>query len=142
MTPLTPSAEPGPQGQDHDRRMEVLISVVLRTGVITSFALIVLGTAITFVHHPQYVGSAAELQRLTHPGPVSAHPLAEITGGLRDLRGQAIVALGLLVLIATPVLRVAVSVVAFAGQGDRVFTLLTVAVLTILLLSFILGLAG
>jgi len=52
-----------------------------------------------------------------------------------------VVALGLLLLIATPVLRVAVSIVAFVQQGDRLFTLITAVVLGILLLSFALGAA-
>jgi uncharacterized membrane protein len=48
----------------------------------------------------------------------------------------------LLVLIATPIVRVAVSVLAFAYQRDRVFVAVTSAVLLILLLAFFLGKAG
>jgi len=59
--------------------------------------------------------------------------------GVRALRGRAIVILGLLLLIATPVVRVAVSIFAFIYQGDRIFTLITAVVLCLLLLSFVLG---
>jgi uncharacterized membrane protein len=59
--------------------------------------------------------------------------------GTFDLQGQAIVAMGLLLLIATPVLRVAVSIFAFVYQEDRTYTLITTLVLILLLLSFILG---
>jgi uncharacterized membrane protein len=121
--------------------MELVISTVLRTGVLLSLTLVVLGTVLSFVHHPEYLGSAADLHRLTHPESSSRHPVAEIVGGLRDLRGQSVVMLGLLCLIATPILRVAVSAVAFARQGDRTFTILTLTVLTILLLSLFLGAA-
>ena len=54
-------------------------------------------------------------------------------------RGEAIVAVGLLLLILTPVARVAVSILAFLYQRDRVFTLITLAVLIILLMSFVIG---
>jgi len=49
---------------------------------------------------------------------------------------------GLLVLIATPVLRVALSVVGFALQRDWVYVGLTVLVLLVLLGSFLVGKAG
>jgi uncharacterized membrane protein len=49
---------------------------------------------------------------------------------------------GLLLLIATPVLRVAVSVLAFVYQRDRTFVIITSVVLTLLLASFVLGKAG
>ena len=55
------------------------------------------------------------------------------------MRGEAIVTLGLLVLIATPVARVAVSVVAFIHHRDRTYALITAAVLCLLLLSLVLG---
>jgi len=65
-----------------------------------------------------------------------------VGAGLAGLRGQALVMLGLLVLMATPVLRVAVSLVSFLRSRDRAFTLLTSAVLVLLLLSLFLGKAG
>ena len=52
------------------------------------------------------------------------------------LRGQAIMALGLLILIITPVLRVAISIVAFAIQHDRIYVAITSLVLALLILSF------
>jgi uncharacterized membrane protein len=135
------STSRAPSGQDNPRDMEILISTVLRTGVVLSLALVVLGTVLTFVHHPEYLGSAADLKRLTHPHDVSRHPLSDLLNGLHQLRGQAVVTLGLLLLIATPIVRVAISAFAFARQGDRVFTILTLAVLGILLLSLLLGAA-
>jgi len=45
-------------------------------------------------------------------------------------------------LILTPILRVAVSIVAFAVERDRVFIAVTSAVLAVLLISFMLGKIG
>lgn len=50
--------------------------------------------------------------------------------------------IGLFVLIATPVVRVGVSVVLFLHQRDRKFVLITLLVLVLLLASFLLGRAG
>jgi uncharacterized membrane protein len=121
------------------RRVELVISNLLRGGVIASLALIALGTIITFVQHPSYFSEPAELQRLITPGAKFPHALRDLAADLRGLSGKAIVTLGMLVLIATPVVRVAVSIFAFVYQGDRVYTLITAAVLCLLLLSLVLG---
>ena len=47
--------------------------------------------------------------------------------------------MGLLMLIATPVMRVAVSIFAFIVHRDKVFTAITTLVLLLLFLSFVLG---
>ncbi|MDR1305487.1 MAG: DUF1634 domain-containing protein [Verrucomicrobiales bacterium] len=53
-----------------------------------------------------------------------------------------LVTAGLVLLIATPVLRVAASLALFAVERDKIYTLVTAAVLLLLALSFILGKAG
>jgi uncharacterized membrane protein len=52
------------------------------------------------------------------------------------------VLLGLLMLIATPVMRVAASIFAFVYEHDYVYVTITAIVLALLLLSFVLGKAG
>lgn len=125
--------------EERVRRVEVIISQLLRFGVAISLALIIVGTAMTFLHHPVYVSSPETLLRLTKPGAAFPHSLHDVALGLASLRGQAIVTVGLLILIATPVLRVAVSIFGFLYQGDRVFAAITTVVLCLLLLSFALG---
>ncbi len=120
-------------------RIELLISTLLRTGVLTSIAIIAAGTIISFVHHPSYLRSVEEVRRLTQPGAAFPRTLRQVYDGLFDFRGQAFVALGLVLLIATPVARVAVSVLIFIAERDRIFTLVTSIVLALLLLSFVLG---
>jgi uncharacterized membrane protein len=121
------------------RKVELVISTLLRTGVVTSVAVILAGLAISFVHHPDYLYNPAEMQRLTRPGAAFPHTLADVAAGCAALRGQAIIAVGLLVLLITPVLRVAVSIFAFIYQRDGLFTLITSIVLVLLLFSFALG---
>jgi uncharacterized membrane protein len=135
-SPATPTME------SRVSRMETLISLVLRIGVLASLLCVVAGTVISFVHHPEYVSTAAELNRLTRPGAAFPHTLRDVFAGTLEWRGQAIVVIGLLLLIATPVARVAVSIFIFLYQKDRIFTLITAVVLCLLLASFALGRIG
>ena len=124
------------------RRAELLISTVLRTGVLASLAVILLGTVLTFVHHRSYLSSAQDLARLTEPGAAIPHNLREVALGLESLSGQAIITLGLLLLILTPVVRVGVSILAFVAQRDWIYVAITATVLLLLLFSIVLGIAG
>lgn len=58
---------------------------------------------------------------------------------MAELRGPAIVVLGLLILMATPVARVAVSIVLFLEERDETYAAITAIVLRLLILSFVLG---
>jgi uncharacterized membrane protein YfcA/uncharacterized membrane protein len=108
-----------------------IIGWILQGGVLLSATVIVLGL----------------LLLPTGPGGLSAHRLlsfpdtfVQIGQGLLILRPQAIIGLGLLLLIATPVVRVAVSMVTFAFERDRLYTTITFVVLGLLLFSmFFLG---
>src|SRR3954453_2253016 len=121
------------------RKVEILISDLLRIGVLTSLMVVVIGTVISFVHHPDYLNDPPALGRLTTPGAAFPHTVGDVVRGVRELRGQAIVMIGLLLLIATPVLRVGVSIFAFAYERDRRYVVITPIVFLLLLLSFVLG---
>jgi uncharacterized membrane protein len=121
------------------RGVELLISRLLRIGVSISVALVVAGTVVTFIHHPQYLSDRDALESVTGSGAVFPHSLHDVFVGLGHFRGRALVMLGLLILIATPVMRVAVSIVAFARQRDRTFVAITSVVLALLVVSFTLG---
>jgi len=123
-------------------RVEITISYVLRIGVIASLAIVVVGCFVGLARHPGYILSPDALHDLTQKGATFPHSLPDVLAGVRQMRGQAIIAAGLLLLILTPVMRVAVSILAFIYQRDRIFTLITTTVLIILLLSFVLGHAG
>ena len=123
-------------------RFELVISEILRLGVTLSLVTILIGLGLMFAHHPDYLRSSADLARLTSPGAALPHSLRDVIEGVRIWRGQAVVALGLTMLILTPILRVAVSIIAFAIERDRVFIAVTSAVLAVLLLSFMLGKVG
>jgi uncharacterized membrane protein len=129
-----------------DRRVaesERAISRVLRGGVWLSLLLVSAGTALSFLAKSGAYGSGpGEVARLTGPGGSFPRTAAWLVHGLVHLDGQAVVVLGLIVLILTPIIRVAVSIVAFVRGGDRIYAAITTVVFLLLLLSFALGNAG
>ena len=122
-------------------KAEILISRLLRTGVAVSAVLVVAGMVIVFQHHPLYRTSHDDLASLTSASGEYPHQVRDVLHSVRNGRGQGVAMLGLLLLIATPVLRVAVSIAIFALERDWLFTMITTLVLGLLLLSFALGAA-
>src|SRR5215472_18069481 len=87
------------------RVMVVSIGWILQVGVLLSAAMIVLGLLLL----PSRPGGLSLQRVLAFP-----QTFGQIVAGLLVLRPQAVITLGLLLLIATPVLRVSASVMAFA----------------------------
>ncbi|HEY8849751.1 MAG TPA: DUF1634 domain-containing protein [Thermoanaerobaculia bacterium] len=119
--------------------VDTAIATLLRTGVVLSIAIVVLGIIFTFAHHPDYFSSRPALGTLTSASAHFPSSIADVIAGVRGLRGQSIVMAGLLLLIATPVARVALSIVVFVIERDRLYMSITVTVLIILLIAFALG---
>lgn len=117
---------------------ELLISNLLRVGVSTSLALVVLGMLVMFTRHPDWVSSSSELRSLTRQ-PLAPHSMSEVMAGLGEARGRALTMVGLLLLMGLPVARVALSLVLFIQRKDRAFIAITSVVLALLVLSFALG---
>ena len=127
-------------------RMELFIAQLLRWGVVISFVIVALGigavvvTGQTGYHQIRLDNVDSIVQYRVRPD--FPNSLSTVFSGLIALKPYAIIALGLLVLIAIPVVRVAVSVVAFALEHDWLYVVITAFVLGMLLLSFAIGEAG
>ena len=123
-------------------RAEIVVSRILSRGVFASLALMLAGTVLAFVRDGAYGpggGSHEDLARLlSQDGRFVLSP-SWLWQGLIALRGVPVVVLGLLLLIATPVLRVLVSMIVFMIGGDRRYALITFTVLVLLAVSFLLG---
>lgn len=136
--PTSPAAPPGALlAVDQDaivRRAELVISNVLRGGVLLSAVIIAAGVILFYARSAQ---SAHGLVDRPYP-----HTLAAVFSGLAQGDPIAVIALGLLLLLATPVVRVAVSIFAFALERDWRYVTITALVLVILIASFLLGKGG
>jgi uncharacterized membrane protein len=111
-------------------RFRTLVSLVLATGVAVSAVLIGVGfvAALTIGWQGSLIGPA-------HASRLSTTDFGDLPARLTALEPAAVVQLGLLTLLATPVARVAVSAAAFALERDRLYFAVTLAVLLILLAS-------
>jgi uncharacterized membrane protein len=128
------STDGGLTGPQRDYQMDRIISVVLRGGVLLSAGLLILGAALYLV---RVLWGGAPAKPLSFP-----HTLGDVFYGLGHGDPVAILALGLIVLLLTPVARVLISIFAFARERDWLYVGITALVLLILLVSFLLGAGG
>ena len=114
-----------------DRRLETIIGNLLRAGVVIAATITLIGGAIYLSHS----GESLAHYRVFQGEPAD---LRQVKGVLSDASsgdGPGIMQLGLLLLIATPVARVAFSLAAFAVQRDRLYVVVTLVVLGVLTFS-------
>lgn len=114
-----------------DRTLEIVIGYTLRIGV-TASALLVLAGGILYLAQnthamPDYSAFRAD--------STYSRTLSGIFENALALHSYGIIQLGLLVLVATPVLRVIFSVIAFALERDLLYVAATLFVLGVLLYS-------
>jgi uncharacterized membrane protein len=77
--------------------------------------------------------------RVFHGEPADLRSVPGVITEALSLQGRGIIQLGLLLLIATPIARVAFSVFAFAQQHDRTYVVVTLVVFAVLLYSLLGG---
>ncbi len=118
-----------------DQRVERTIGNLLRAGLIIAAVVVVAGALVYLVHH----GGDVPDYRLFRGEPPALRGIRGIIRRALEPRGSGLIQLGLLLLLATPLARVAFSVVAFALQRDRLYVALTLIVLGVLLYSIIGG---
>lgn len=115
----------------YDQRIEDIIAQLLRAGVLLA-ALVVIGGAIPYLgFHPR----ARVSYRVFHGEPAQLRAVHGIVASAFTGNVQAVIQLGLLLLIATPIVRVAFSVFAFAFEKDYMYVGFTLVVLAVLLYS-------
>lgn len=125
------------------RKAESLISGVLRIGVVTALVIVTFGVVVAFASKPSvylHTDRSNAFQLSANSG--FPHSVSAVFSGLAHFQGEAIIVFGLMVLLATPILRVLVSAFIFAFQKDRYFVFITVFVFAMLMLSFVLGKSG
>ena len=117
-------------------RMEQTISGILRAGVFASAIMIVVGLVLLFAGQGGlFAGHAPINLGYMFPRTVGAIMVAVVAGS-----GLGFIQLGILLLIMTPIFRVAASVVLFIRAGEKPMTIVTLAVFLLLLASFAVGL--
>ncbi len=119
-----------------DKRVGRVIGTILRWGVVLAAAVVLAGGVIYLARY----GSTISDYRVFRGEPSDLRTVSGIVTGAVSRHSRGLILLGLLLLIATPVARVAFSVVAFALLRDRTYVVVTLIVLAVLLYS--LAIAG
>ncbi len=120
-------------GRWTDRQIEEIVADLLRTGVALSALVVLIGGVIYLIRH----GFAPADYRVFRGEPSDLRSLPGILRFAFTWHGRGIIQLGLVLLIATPVARVAFSIWGFAEERDHMYTTFTVIVLAILLYSLL-----
>jgi len=115
--------------------VEQTIGRLLRNGLIIAAAVVAVGAVVYLMRH----GAEKPNYRFFSGQPADLRTIGGILRETLDWRGMGLIQLGLVLLLATPVARVAFSVVAFALQRDRFYVLVTLVVLGILSYSILRG---
>ncbi len=116
-----------------DEKMQRVISLLLRIGVICASALVLAGGILYLAQHGNVSPHSQTFQG--EPSYLRTPSGVLISAARLDSRG--IIQLGLLLLVLTPVARVAFSVAAFALQRDRLYVCVTLFVLGVLLYNLL-----
>lgn len=120
-----------------DRDIELFIGQVLRTGVITACSIALVGGILYLAQQgaasvPDYAAFKGEGAEYTSFGGIFR--------GAASGSATEIIQLGVLVMLATPLLRIFFSGIAFAMERDKLYVMITTLVLGIILFSMFGGL--
>lgn len=118
-----------------EQQVEEVVGNLLRGGVTLAVVVVLAGGILYLIRY----GATLPDYRVFHGEPADLRSVSGIVKDALELRSRGIIQLGLLLLIATPVARVAFSVVAFILQRDRLYVVVTLIVLGVLLYSLVGG---
>jgi uncharacterized membrane protein len=118
-----------------DEQVEQLVGRLLQAGVMLSAGVVLLGAIVYLIQH----GGERPNYRVFHGEPAALRTFLGIGDEALHFHDLGLIQFGLLLLIATPVARVALTVYAFLRQRDHVYTAVTLFVLGVLVYSLLSG---
>ena len=120
-------------GAEERQRLDNLLGRLLITGVVLS-AVVVLAGGIAYLINS---GAAPKGYHVFSGEPTDLRYLKGIFSDAFSLKSRGVIQFGLILLIATPIARVAISLVAFLRERDWMYTAFTLIVLLALLYSLV-----
>ena len=113
----------------NDERMESLMGLLLRFGVVCASTVVLAGGVFYLQDHAR---------EAVHYGSFTAHPVSlrhpgAWARGIAHGDAASIIIVGILLLIATPIARVIFAVIAFALERDRLYVAISLLVLGVLM---------
>ena len=125
------------EGEPHGAGLRPVVAALLRYGMLAAAFAMLAGLLMLLIQVGP--GAFVSMPRIRAP---EATDLTSLRAVLRDLvppEPEAVMEAGVLMLIATPVVTVGASAVAFALERDWLYVALSACVFTILILGFVLG---
>ena len=117
-----------PRNRWSDEQVEQIVGNLLRVGVLLSATIVIFGGVVYLIRNgtdpPEYGVFRGE--------PSDLRSLGGIISDILSFRGRGIIQLGLLLLVFTPILRVAFAAFAFAQEQDYIYLAVAIVVLTVL----------
>ncbi len=121
-----------------EKDMQSIIGWILRAGVFISMAIVFLGGILYIYRHGHTTADYHTFKGV----PDFVHNASGIINGIFTFRGRAIIQAGIILLIATPVIRVIFSAIGFVLEKDYLYVGITLIVLLIIFSSMLSGHAG
>ncbi len=116
-----------------DTRLENIIGNLLRAGVLLAASIVVFGGIVYLVGHHS---DATQYQTFRIEGP-DVRTIPGILHSAAQFRGEGLIQLGLLLLIATPIALVALAAAGFYLERDHLYVVVSLIVLAVLLYSLV-----
>ncbi len=113
--------------------VELIVGRLLRSGVVIASAIVFIGGILYSIKY----GADLPEYKIFSGEPADLRNVHRIIIDVFSVRSRDIIQFGLLLLMVTPVARVAFLLFAFAKQRDRTYVVVTAIVLTTLLFSLV-----
>jgi len=122
----------------NDLDIQHIIGWILRLGVMISMTIVFIGGCFYWYRHSSETANYSKFTGV----PDFVHSASGIWHGILTLRGRAIIQAGIVLLIATPVVRVLFSMIGFLLERDWLYTAISLLVLSVIIASALTGHAG
>ena len=116
-----------------DNKMEAMMGRLLQIGVLLASAVVFVG-GVLYVH--AHSATPVDYRAFTSEPASLRHP-AKLFQLVASGDSAAIIQLGILLLIATPIARVVFAVIGFAIERDRLYVLISLIVLAVLMVGLL-----
>ena len=121
-----------------DTDIQLLLGQVLRAGTVISICVVFFGGIIYLSRHGQSIADYQKFKGI----PDFVSTAKGLFNGALNFKGQAIIQLGIVLLIATPIMRVVFSTIGFVLEKDYMYVAISLVVLSIIFFSMMTGRAG
>jgi uncharacterized membrane protein len=114
-----------------DQDIQIILGTLLRVGVILAMAVVLIGGVLYLIHHHQEMVDYSVFKASDNEYAT----IEAIYKGLKSMDSKAIIQLGTILLIFTPVTRVVFSIFSFLIERDYLYVLIGLFVLCVILFS-------